>query len=60
MSEEVITEAEIEAASEWAWRLANVIVMGRHGVGNAAVLTNQPSSPTSSHAGRTCAHCGSP
>jgi hypothetical protein len=40
-TEQSITEADMEAASEWAWRLANVIVMGRHGVGKAAVLIDR-------------------
>ena len=38
MSEGVITDADIEAASEWAHQLAEKIVFGNHGSGNAAVL----------------------
>lgn len=41
MGEEVITDADIEAASEWAWQLAEQIVLGNHGCGNAAVLIDR-------------------
>jgi hypothetical protein len=41
MSEEVITDADIEAASAWAHQLAEKIVFGNHGPGNAAVLIDR-------------------
>ena len=38
---ESITDADMEDVSEWAWRLANKIVMGRYGVGSTAVLIDR-------------------
>lgn len=40
-SDELITEAEIYDAPEWAWDLANDIVHGNQGCGNAAVLIHR-------------------
>jgi hypothetical protein len=41
MSEETITAADIEAASDWAFQLGSKIVIGNHGCGNAAVLIDR-------------------
>ena len=41
MSENLITDAEMFDAPDWAWDLSHAIVLGNQGAGNAAVLIHR-------------------